>query len=179
MRCSAVQLLQKETGEDRLRSVIHTCDDWDPTYYCGESRYTLILISASEFAAYPVMPLMRDVYFFSIFLNYDASSPQSWDETVASYDDFGSRCEEGVIPLPTIVAAMGEGCVPREEVESFARQRSCRAFQYSPVTGHGLRDAFASLVERAHGTRLRYATDPDGFQAAAKANIEAMQRLFR
>jgi hypothetical protein len=179
MRCSAVQLLQKETGEDVVRLFTGSCDAWEPTYYCGKSRYRLILIPASDRASFSWYPAIRDVDFFGIFLNYDASSPQSWDETVASYDDISSRCEDGVIPVPTIVAAMGEGCVPREEVESFARQRSCRAFQYSPVTGHGLRDAFASLVERAHGTRLRYATDPDGFQAAAKANIEAMQRLFR
>jgi hypothetical protein len=122
---------------------------------------------------------IRDVYYFSVFLNYDASSTQSWDEMVASHDDISSRCEAGAIPLPTVVAAMGEGCVSREEAEGFARQRSCRLFQYSPVTGHGLCNAFASIAERAHAIRLQYATDADGFQRTATANAEAAQRLFR
>jgi hypothetical protein len=172
-----VQLLQKETGEDILRSVTPTCDEWEPTYYCGEYRYKLILLPASDSTTF-WDPAIRDVYYFSIFLNYDASSTQSWDEMVASYDDISSRCEGGVIPLPTVVAAMGEGCVSREEAEGFARQRSCRLFQYSPVTGHGLCNAFASIAERAHAIRLQHITDPDGFQGTVTANTEAVQRLF-
>jgi hypothetical protein len=102
----------------------------------------------------------------------------SSDEMVASHEDISSRCENGVIPFPTVVAAMCEGSVSREEAERFTRQRSCRFFQYSPVTGRGLCTAFASIVEHAHGTRLRYATDPDGFQAAVKATAEVVQSLF-
>jgi hypothetical protein len=115
---------------------------------------------------------------FNLFFNYDASSTKSWDEMVASYEYTSSRCEDGIIPLPTIVAAMGEGSVSHEEAERFAQHRSCRFFQYSPVTGHGLCKAFAAIVEHAHGTRLRYATDPDALQATAKATAEVVQRLF-
>jgi hypothetical protein len=137
----------------------------------------LILLPASDPTPFND-PYIRDAYYFSLFLNYDASSTKSWDETVASCEDISSRCEDGVIPLPTIVAAMGEGCVSHEEAEKFARQRSCRFSQYSPVAGHGLCNAFASIVEHAHGTRMQYATDPDGFKATVKATTEVVQRLF-
>ncbi len=116
---------------------------------------------------------------FSLFFSYDALSTKSRDEMMASYEDIGSRCEGGIIPLPTIVAAMGEeASVSRKEAEGFAQHRSCPFFQYSPATGHGLCKAFAAIVEHAHGTRLRYATDPDGLQATAKATAEVVQRLF-
>lgn len=57
-------------------------------------------------------------------------------------------------------------------------QRSCRFFQYPPVTDNGICKAFVSIIEHAHGTRLYYATDLDGFQATVKATTEVVQRLF-
>lgn len=137
----------------------------------------MVLLPASDPTPFHSLAI-RDVYGFSLFFSYDASSTESWDEMVASCQDISSRCENGVIPFPTVVVAMGEGCVSREEAERFARQRSYRFFQYSSVTGHGLCKAFASIAEHTHGTRLRYATDPDGFQATLKATTEVLQRLF-
>ncbi|KAK4133836.1 hypothetical protein BT67DRAFT_381637 [Trichocladium antarcticum] len=172
-----VELLQKETGEDIARAFNPTTDDWEPEYVCGESFYTLHLFSTSNGSRFhdAVMLLMHSCV---LFFSYDASSTESWDELVASCEDISSRCEDRVIPFRTIVVAMGEGCVSPEEAERFARQRSYRFFQYSPVTGQGLCRAFASFTEHAQGIRRRYATDPDGLQATIDASREVMQRLF-
>ncbi|KAK4120511.1 hypothetical protein N657DRAFT_649009 [Parathielavia appendiculata] len=173
-----ITLLEKETGEDIVRMCNPTTEDWLPTYFCAGYPYQLIFVEASSDYTALRDRYIRDADHFGLFLNYDTSSTESWDEMIASYEDISSRFEDGVNPFPTVMAAMCEGSVSHEEAERSARQRSCRFFYYSPVTGRGLCTAFASIVERAHATRLRYATDPDGFQAAVKTTAEVVQSLF-
>ncbi|KAK4101325.1 hypothetical protein N658DRAFT_496630 [Parathielavia hyrcaniae] len=158
-----------------------TLEEWLPSYICDGYPYQLVFVEGSD-PRYTAMvdQFIRNADLFGLFLNYDTSSTESWNEMVANHDDNGSWCKKGVISFPTVVAAMREGSVaPNEEAERFARKRSCRFFQYSPVTGRGLCTAFASIVEHAHATRLRYATDPDGFQAAIAETAKVLTDHIR
>ena len=85
------------------------------------------LVSASDMRWLAELALDHSNH-FSLILTYDASSMESWDEMVASYEDFRSRNEDKVIPFPVIVAAMGQGAVSPEEAEKFVRDRSCLFF---------------------------------------------------
>jgi hypothetical protein len=94
-----------------------------------------------------------------LVLTYDASSRGSCDEVVATCERMHSRCDDGGLPLPTMIAAMGEGSVSHEEARALASQWGCLFVTLSPVTGRGVCDAIGSLVVIAHGARDQYPTD--------------------
>lgn len=117
----------------------------------------------------------------------DASSRESWDETVAACQGMRSRCEKaGVRPfLATMIAAIREGegqgeeaAVSHAEAEAFAAtQLDCHFVGFSSATGRGICDAVGSLVERAHGARDQYAMDQGGYAQRYK-RAQAFQTLF-
>jgi hypothetical protein len=150
------------------------------TFFCDGYAYEVRVESAKLLVAHTAMRDLyaRTMHHVSFVLTYDASSRESWDEMVANYQDICNRFENGVTPFPTMMAAMGEGPVSRGEAESFASQRGCLFAQYSPATNQGVRDAFASLVELANATRVRYATDPNGFKSAVDSTARAIHTLF-
>ncbi|KAJ5876032.1 uncharacterized protein N7529_001616 [Penicillium soppii] len=160
--------------------------DFDTDYLCDGYLYTVYFIpppsNAGSRTAY--LTLMQHV---CLVFTCDASSRESWDETVAACQGMRSRCEKaGVRPfLATMIAAIreceGQGeeaAVSHAEAEAFAAtQRDCRFVGFSPATGRGICDAVGSLVERAHGARDQYSMD-QGVYAKRYKRAQAFQALF-
>ncbi|KAL6235886.1 hypothetical protein BDW75DRAFT_229931 [Aspergillus navahoensis] len=157
------RLLQRDKG----------CNEFDPTgdfdtdYLCDGYIYNVCFISppSAPESSSAYLTLMQHV---CLVFMYDASSRESWDETVAVCERMRSCCEDGVLPfLATGIAATGEGegeppGVSHAEAEAFATQRDCLFVKCSPATGRGICDAVGSLVELAHGARGQYTMDQEG-----------------
>jgi hypothetical protein len=113
---------------------------------------------------------------------YDASSRESWDEMVTTYESMRSRCKDGIHPfLAIMIATMSEGDgefpVLHAEAKAFAAQRDCLFVKGSPITGRGLCDAVCSLVELVYGAYNQYTMDQkDSPQRIKRAN--AIAALF-
>ncbi|KAL2861643.1 hypothetical protein BJX68DRAFT_222996 [Aspergillus pseudodeflectus] len=175
------RLLQREKG----------CEEYDPTgdsdtdYLCDGYFYNVCFLSPPSdpeaFSAW--LTLMQHV---CLVFTYDASSRESWDETVALCERMRSRCKDGVLPfLATVIAAMGGGDgdgepsgVSHVEAEAFAAQRGCRFVRFSPATGRGICDAVGSLVELANGARDQYTMDQEGEEQRYKRATHAFQAVF-
>ncbi|KAE8372225.1 hypothetical protein BDV26DRAFT_302118 [Aspergillus bertholletiae] len=174
-----------------LYSLLHRekhCWDGDPThafdtdYLCNGYPYTVYFKPPGSSGA--LLTLRQHL---CLVFTYDASSRESWDETVAACQGLRSRCEEaGVRPfLATMIAAMGEGedqgeeaAVSHAEAEAFAAtQPDCCFVRFSPVTGRGICDAVGSLVERAHGARDQYTMDERGYTQRYK-RAQVVEALF-
>jgi hypothetical protein len=180
------QLLEREK---EFGNEFDAIDEYDTTYFCDGYCYE-VSFDPAELCGFGLAYLSGCLpHHFCLVFTYDASSRESWDETVAAYENIRSRCENGVLPfVGTMIAAMGDGPVSHEEAETFASERDCLFAKYSPVTGRGICDAVGSLVEQAHRARHQYATDPNDFrsggpQSAAYYNrtqkrAEAIHALF-
>lgn len=98
---------------------------------------------------------------------YNASSRESWDEMVASYERMRSRCPDETLPfLATMIASIadmkGPRAVSHEEGLAFASQRGCRFVTFSPSSGRGVGDAVGLLVELAYAARHQFPAIPPG-----------------
>jgi hypothetical protein len=132
--------------------------------------------------------LLELMHHLCLVLTYDASSRESWDEVVATCEKMHSRCDNGVLSLPTMIAAMGEGPVLHEEAGTLASQWGCLFVKLSPVTGRGVSDAIGSLVEIADSTRDQCPTGQENFRSEDPRKVayqkrnrkrsEAIQALF-
>ncbi|KAJ4298745.1 hypothetical protein N0V88_003777 [Collariella sp. IMI 366227] len=92
----------------------------------------------------------RGAHDLSLIFAYGASSRRSWDEMVGNYETVRAEFESNIISITTLVLAMSEEVVSREEAEAFVSQGGCLFAQYSPANGRGLCRGLGLLVEAAH-----------------------------
>jgi hypothetical protein len=117
--------------------------------------------------------LLELMHHLCLVLTYDASSRESWDEVVATCKRMHICCDDGVLPLPAMIAAMGKGPVSHEEAGSLASQWGCLFVKLSPVTGPGVSDAIGLLVKIADSARDQCPTHQDNF----RSDLEDPQRV--
>ncbi|KAK4038546.1 hypothetical protein C8A01DRAFT_37526 [Parachaetomium inaequale] len=152
-------------------------DEYDTRYLCDGYDYEVNFHPPSASYGTAYLCFMQHV---CLVFTYDASSRESWDETVAAYERMRSQCEDGVLPfVGTMIAAMGEGPVSYEEAEAFANQRGSLFVKFSPVTGQGLGNAVGSLVEQAHAVRDQQTADTDGLRSEEPGSTASRKLLKR
>ena len=161
------QLLERETKWNFLDALLGREEDV-ARFFCDGCVYEMSVVSAEILKSFGTQHI-RDKHHVNLVFTYDSSSRQSWDEMAASYEEIRGRCEKVGVQFTTMMLAMGEG----QEGKTFASQRACLSAEYSPITGHGICSAFASLVEHTHGAQTR-----DGNVAPIDSPAKVAHTLF-
>ncbi|KAB5522873.1 hypothetical protein GE09DRAFT_1154431 [Coniochaeta sp. 2T2.1] len=149
-----------------------------PPFVCGGYEYTLDL-------SYEVYLVQYMAQHYCVILAYDILSPDSWDELVRLHAVVDGALGDKRGPFQLLILGLksdlqGSGNrVPLQKAKAFADDHGYGYAECSALTGEGVHEAFAMLVERTQAFCETFHGSESGLQLNQSRNFEAFGRVVQ
>jgi hypothetical protein len=164
-------------GEQWWHDCIPQGENAASDFHCGPYIYYLDFV-------YETYEYYEMANHYAIILAYDIHSRQSWEEAVRIHADIRRALgdDKGLIPILVLGLKSDlqtcETRVPRAEAESFAQHHGYLYAECSALTGDGVHEAFAMLVEQEYAATIGYVGDTTGLKANKRKRYRAFTRVI-